>query len=155
MAKKDGCFAFYGMGDKIDEWRDRARQAGLRLTLMPVRHLGTERSRSVLKAMRDFLISRLELKLEVNAVTVTASKGRVRSVKTETGERLDCDYLILAPGREGADWLATEAKRLKLTLYNNPVDVGIRVEVPVAVMAKLTDVLYEAKLEFLSQSFDD
>jgi uncharacterized FAD-dependent dehydrogenase len=145
----------YGVGDEISEVSRRASLAGLRLIPVPLRHLGTERCRSVLKAMRDYLISRLELRLEVTAVTVTASNGKVRSVKTETGERLDCDYLILAPGREGADWLATEAKRLKLTLYNNPVDVGIRVEVPVAVMAELTNVLYEAKLEFLSQSFDD
>jgi uncharacterized FAD-dependent dehydrogenase len=145
----------YGVGDEISEVSRRASLAGLRLIPVPLRHLGTERCRSVLKAMRDYLISRLEIRLEVTAVTVTASNGKVRSVKTETGERLDCDYLILAPGREGADWLATEAKRLKLTLYNNPVDVGIRVEVPVAVMAELTNVLYEAKLEFLSQSFDD
>jgi len=145
----------YGVGDEISEVSRRASLAGLRLIPVPLRHLGTERCRSVLKAMRDYLISRLELRLEVTAVTVTASNGRVRSVKTETGERLDCEYLILAPGREGADWLATEARRLKLTLNNNPVDVGIRVEVPVAVMAELTNVLYEAKLEFLSQSFDD
>ena len=145
----------YGVGDEISEVSRRASLAGLRLIPVPLRHLGTERCRSVLKAMRDYLTSRLELRLEVTAVTVTASNGRVRSVKTETGERLDCDYLILAPGREGAEWLATEARRLKLTLNNNPVDVGIRVEVPVAVMAELTNVLYEAKLEFLSQSFDD
>lgn len=145
----------YGVGDEISEIGRRASLAGLRLIPVPLRHLGTERCRSVLKAMRDYLISRLELKLEVTAVTVTASNGKVRSVKTETGERLDCDYLILAPGREGADWLATESKRLKLTLYNNPVDVGIRVEVPAAVMVELTNVLYEAKLEFLSKSFDD
>jgi uncharacterized FAD-dependent dehydrogenase len=145
----------YGVGDEISEISRRASLAGLRLIPVPLRHLGTERCRSVLKAMRDYLISRLELRLEVTAVTVTASNGKVRSVETEAGEKLDCDYLILAPGREGADWLATEAKRLKLTLYNNPVDVGIRVEVPVAVMAELTNVLYEAKLEFLSQSFDD
>ncbi len=145
----------YGVGDEISEVSRRASLAGLRLIPVPLRHLGTERCRSVLKAMRDYLTSRVELRLEVTAVTVTASNGQVRSVKTETGERLDCNYLILAPGREGADWLATEARRLKLTLYNNPVDVGIRVEVPVAVMAELTNMLYEAKLEFLSQSFDD
>jgi hypothetical protein len=40
-------------------------------------------------------------------------------------------------------------------MHHNPVDVGVRVEVPVAVMKKLTDVLYEVKLEFLSKSFDD
>ena len=145
----------YGTGDEVGEVSRRASLAGLRLIPVPLRHLGTERCRSVLKAMRDYLISRLELRLEVTAVSVSASSGKVRSVTTESGERLDCDYLILAPGREGADWLATEAKRLKLSLYNNPVDVGIRVEVPVAVLAELTDVLYEAKLEFLSQSFDD
>jgi len=40
-------------------------------------------------------------------------------------------------------------------MYSNPVDVGVRVEVPEATMEELTSVLYESKLEFLSQSFDD
>ena len=145
----------YGVGDEVNEIRRRASLAGLRLIPVPLRHLGTERCRSVLNTIRDYLISRLELKLEVMASSVITDNGKATGIKTEMGERFDCDYLILAPGREGADWLLTEAKRLKLTLYNNPVDVGIRVEVPVAVMEELTNVLYEAKLEFLSQSFDD
>ena len=87
--------------------------------------------------------------------SINVEKGRVKGVTTEGGESFDCDYLILAPGREGADWLAKEAERLKLTMHSNPVDLGVRVEVPVAVMAPLTDVLYESKLEFVSRSFDD
>ncbi len=145
----------YGVGDEVNEISRRASLAGLRLIPVPLRHLGTERCRSVLKTIRDYLISHLELKLEVMASSVITDNGKATGIETEMGERFDCDYLILAPGREGADWLLTEAKRLKLTLYNNPVDVGIRVEVPVAVMEGLTNVLYEAKLEFLSQSFDD
>jgi uncharacterized FAD-dependent dehydrogenase len=145
----------YGVGDRIDELSRRASLAGLRLIPVPLRHLGTERCRSILKAMRNHLISRLELGLETAARSIVVDGGRVRGIETEIGERLDCDYLILAPGREGADWLATEARHLGLTLNRNPVDVGIRVEVPVAVTAELTDVLYEAKLEYLSKSFDD
>ena len=145
----------YGVGDEVDKVSRQASLAGMHLIPVPMRHLGTERCRSILKAMRDYLISRLELKLEVAACRVITNGGMVKGVKTETGERFNCNYLMLAPGREGADWLATEAKRLKLTLYNNPVDVGVRVEVPAAVMAELSNVLYEAKLEFLSQSFDD
>jgi len=145
----------YGIGDKVDDIRHQASLIELRLTPMPLRHLGTERCRSVLKAMRDYLNSRLEFKLELMASTVIVDNGEVRGIETETGERFDCHYLILAPGREGADWLSKEAKRLNLTTYNNPVDVGIRVEVPVAVMEKLVSVLYEAKMEFLSKSFDD
>jgi len=145
----------YGTGDEVNEISRRAALAGMRLIKVPLRHLGTEYCRSILKAMRDHLISRLEIKLEVAAARVVTLDGTVKGVETESGENLESDYLILAPGREGADWLATEAKRLKLTLYNNPVDVGVRVEVPAAVMADLSRVLYEAKLEFLSQSFDD
>jgi len=145
----------YGVGDGVDELRRQASLVQLRLIPMPLRHLGTERCRLVLKAMRDYLAPRLELRLEVIASAVIVDNGEVKGVETSSGERFDCHYLILAPGREGADWLSTEAKRLGLTMHINPIDVGVRVEVPVAVMEKLTDVLHEAKLEFLSKSFDD
>jgi len=145
----------YGVGDGVGELRHKACRAGLRLVTVPLRHLGTERCRMVLKTMRDYLISRLELQLGVKASTIIVNNGEVRGIETEAGDRFDCRYLLLAPGREGVDWLAEEANRLNLTLHGNPIDVGVRVEVPVAVMEELTDVLYEAKLEFVSKSFDD
>jgi len=145
----------YGVGDEIEEVRHQASLAELCLIPVPLRHLGTEHCYSVLKAMRDQLISRLEFKLDVAASTIIVDNGEVRGIETEAGARFLCRYLILAPGREGADWLSKEANQLNLTVHNNPVDVGVRVEVPVAVMEELTDVLYEVKLEFLSKSFDD
>jgi len=145
----------YGIGDEVDEIKRKASLVALHLIPVPLRHLGTEHCCSVLKAMRDYLSPRLEFKLEATASTLIVDNGQVKGIETERGERFDCHYLVLAPGREGADWLSTEAKRLNLTMHNNPIDVGIRVEVPVAVMEGLTNVLYEAKLEFLSKSFDD
>jgi len=145
----------YGVGGELDGLRRRASLVDLRLIPAPVRHLGTERCRSVLKAMWDHLSSHLEFKLEAAVATVIVDDGEVRGIETEAGDRFDCRYLILAPGREGADWLSKEASRLKLTMHSNPIDVGVRVEVPVAVMEELTNALYEAKLEFLSKSFDD
>lgn len=145
----------YGTGKKVDKLRKQADLAGLKLVPMPIRHLGTEHCQLVLKAMWDYLNPRLESRLRTAVAAITVEKGKVKGVKTEAGESFECDYLILAPGREGADWLANEAERLKLTMHSNPVDLGVRVEVPAAVMAPLTDVLYESKLEFLSKSFDD
>lgn len=145
----------YGVGDEVKRLQYQAALAELRLIPVPLRHLGTEHCRSVLKAMRDYLISRVDIKLGTMASTVIVDNGEVRGIETESGERFDCHYLILAPGREGADWLSKEANRLNLTMYNNPVDVGVRVEVPVAVMEDLSNVLYESKLEFLSPTFDD
>ena len=145
----------YGLGDRIDDLRRRASLAELRLIPMRLRHLGTEHCRSVLKAMRDHLIPRLEIELGTMVSQIIVDNGQVRGIETEGGQRYDCDYLVLAPGREGAGWLSEEAQRLGLTMHTNPVDVGIRVEVPAAVTEELTTVLYEAKLEYLSRSFDD
>lgn len=145
----------YGMGEDVDGWRRRASLAGLRLIPVPIRHLGTEHCRSVLKGMQDYLISHVDLRLGVMAGKVLVNDGRVTGIETEKGERLDCDYLILAPGREGADWLIREADRLKLTRHINPIDVGVRVEVPAAVMADVSRALYEIKVEYISPTFDD
>jgi len=145
----------YGTGRKVGQLQKKAEVAGLKLVPVPVRHLGTDRCRLVLKAMWDYLSPRIEYRLETEACNISVSGGKVKGVEVEGGDRFDCDYLILAPGREGADWLTNEAERLKLTMHSNPVDVGVRVEVPAAVMAELTDYLYESKLESMSKSFDD
>jgi uncharacterized FAD-dependent dehydrogenase len=145
----------YGIGRDVDEISRRAGRAGLRMVPAPVRHLGTENCYSVLKSMREYLIPRLEFKLGAMASAVLVDDGEVRGIETENGESFGCRYLILAPGREGADWLSREASRLNLTMHNNPIDVGVRVEVPVAVMEELTSTLYEVKLEYLSKSFHD
>jgi len=145
----------YGVGDEVEKLRRQAALAELRLVTVPLRHLGTEHCCLVLKAMRDYLSSSVDFKLKSMVSTILVDNGEVSGIETEAGERFDCDYLVLAPGREGADWLSKEANRLNLTMHSNPIDVGVRVEVPVAVMDYLSNVLYEAKLEYLSPSFDD
>jgi len=145
----------YGVGEKITELERRATLAGLRLTPVKLRHLGTENCRQALKTMKKYLSARVDIKLMTAVKTIIVEDNIVKAIETDDGERCDCRYLILAPGREGAEWLVSEAERLKLNVNSNPIDVGVRVEVPLAIMEELTSVLYEAKLEFYSPSFDD
>lgn len=145
----------YGTGEKVEELQRRAILADLRLIPMTVRHLGTERSRAVLRGMRDFLSSKVDIKVRTGARTIITENGRAKGIETQDGEKFECRYLVIAPGREGADWLAREADRLKITLQINPIDVGIRVEVPEPVLSEFTNALYECKLEYYSESFDD
>ncbi|MFC1969693.1 NAD(P)/FAD-dependent oxidoreductase [Chloroflexota bacterium] len=145
----------YGTGENIAALEQQAALAGLKLTPVKLRHLGTEFCHEALKAMQNHLSSRLDIRLGTTIKNIIVDDGKVKAVETIDGERLDCHYLILAPGREGAEWLCNEAERLKLSLNSNPVDVGCRVEVPMTTMEKLTSILYEAKLEFYSKSFND
>ena len=145
----------FGVGEEVERLQNKAILSDLKLVKVPMRHMGTENCFSVLKSMRDNLNSHLEVMLNTFVSRIIVEKGSVKGIETEKGARFNCDYLIVAPGREGAEWLSREASRLKLTIRNNPVDVGVRVEVPRAAMDSLTNVLYEAKLEYFSKSFDD
>ena len=145
----------YGIGASIAEMKREATSAGLTLTPVKLRHLGTEFCRETLKAMQNYLSSKLYIKLGTTIEKIVVDDGAVKAIETSHGESLGCRYLILAPGREGAEWLCNEAERLKLSLDSNPVDVGCRIEVPMTTMEKLTSTLYESKLEFYSKSFND
>ena len=153
--KFSGANKVYGDGELVEELQRRASLADLRLTPMTVRHLGTERCRDVLKQIRNLLSGRVETMLGVAARAIITDNGSVSGIMTDDQREYECRYLIVAPGRDGADWLAQEASRLKLTLHINPIDVGVRVEVPKAVLEELTSSLYESKLEYYSRSFDD
>ena len=153
--KFGGTNRVYGSGDEVEALQHKASLADLRLIPMTVRHLGTERSRSVLKGMRDFLSGRVDIRVGTTVRAIFTENGVVTGVETKDGQSFECRYLIIAPGREGVDWLTQEAARLKLTLEINPIDVGVRVEVPKAVLEELTNALYECKLEYFSKSFDD
>lgn len=145
----------FGNGKELGEIDRRVQRAGMRLIPTPVRHMGTENCYSVLKSMQDYLLPRLDIKLHTTVSRVLVENGCATGVETCDGDRFACRYLVLAPGREGADWLAREAERLNLTMHTNPIDVGVRVEVPASVMKELTDILYEVKLEYISKSFND
>ncbi|MFA4837333.1 MAG: FAD-binding protein [Dehalococcoidia bacterium] len=145
----------YGVGPRVEEFTQKAKRAGLNLIPVPVRHLGTERCYEVLQYMQHFLAGRVEMQTGVAVESITVRNGRVRGVKTQDGQSIRAGYVVVAPGREGSDWLVKEAFRLGLTKHNNPVDIGVRVEIPQAVLADLTDVLYECKLEFYSRTFKD
>ena len=145
----------YGAGTEVEQLRQKADMAGLRLIPAPIRHMGTERCREVLKEMRRVLANRIESQTDTAAISVVSHNSIVKGIETKNGQQIESSYLIIAPGREGADWLLKQAAGLGLTLHNNPIDVGVRVEVPLKVLEELTDVLYEIKLEFYSPTFGD
>lgn len=141
--------------DKIEEIERRASLAGLKLIQQKVRHMGTEKCAETLRKMRNFLDGEAEVKMRTEAKGLLVRDGKVEGVETVNGDRILAKYVIVAPGRSGAEWLKAEAQALGLKTLNNPVDVGVRVEVQASVMEELTKVLYEPKLVYYSKFFDD
>ncbi|ADL08958.1 NAD(P)/FAD-dependent oxidoreductase [Thermosediminibacter oceani] len=140
---------------KVKQLQRKAATADLRLIPAKVKHLGTEKCWNILREMRNYLGGKVDIKTCAPVKTIKVDDDKVKGVVTESGEEYTADYVVAVPGREGAEWFALEAQRLGLDMMINPVDIGVRVEVPAVVMEPLTDVVYESKLVYYSKSFDD
>jgi len=105
--------------------------------------------------MRQELNGKVEFKPKADIKGLIVKNGAVEGVEASNGEKFFGKYVIVAPGRSGAEWLQSEAQALGLKTLNNTVDVGLRVEILASVMEELTEVLYEPKFIYYSKSFDD
>jgi uncharacterized FAD-dependent dehydrogenase len=141
--------------ERIDEIERKASLAGLKLVRQEIRHMGTEWCAQTLRKMRQELNDKIDFRAKAEVKGLIVKNRTVEGVETVEGQKFFGKYVIAAPGRSGAEWLQTEAQSLGLETLNNPVDIGIRVEVLASVMGELTDVLYEPKLIYYSRSFDD
>ena len=141
--------------DLVKDIERRASIANLKLIPQKIRHLGTENCAKVLQRMRRYLERRAEIRTTTEVRHILVDGGRAVGVELASGERVTSRYVVVAPGRAGAEWLVGEANRLGLKTLNSPVDVGVRVEVPAHVTEELTEALYEPKLVYYSRSFDD
>ncbi|HEY5531433.1 MAG TPA: NAD(P)/FAD-dependent oxidoreductase [Candidatus Anoxymicrobiaceae bacterium] len=145
-------------GDDEEKVGDIAREAvkyDLLLVPSKVRHMGTDFCPRVLNAMHEELAGKADILMKTMVEKIRVKDGRAVGVEVRGGTRYDCEYLVVAPGRSGAEWFDTVAGGLELSRNNNMVDIGVRVEVPAVIMAPLTDELYEPKLIYYSKPSED
>lgn len=145
----------YGETEKIKELEKLASKNDLVFVPSRIRHIGTDRCGSVLKKMKQYLNRNVSTIFDSEVEKVLVKNRKVKGVRLKDGTEIQSEFVILAPGREGSKWLEEEMKRLELAVLKNPVDIGVRVEVPASVLEHLTSVAYEPKLLFYSKRFDD
>jgi uncharacterized protein len=159
----DGIYRDFGgteevFGEDADAVRDLKRQAATAdLSLIParIRHLGTEKCLEIVGKMRKHLEGKVDVRADSPVKTLLCESEKISGVILTSGEEIMADYVICGPGREGSEWFAHEAARLGLPAAGNPVDIGVRVEVPAGITEHITRAVYESKLIYYSRSFDD
>ncbi len=159
----DDVYVHYGapkelFGSRREEIRELERMAAKNsLVLVPsrIRHIGTDRCGILLKKIREDIDRKVDVLFQTEAEAVIVEDGRCKGIRLKDGTEFLTEHLVVAPGREGSRWLEEESRKLNLTLLNNPVDIGVRVELPAPVFEPLTRATYEPKLLFYSKRFDD
>ena len=106
--------------------------------------------------MQDYLLEQgVEIRTRCPVASLHTKEGAAAGVVTEDGEEIRAKFVICAPGRQGSEWMAREAGRLGLKMRINPVDIGLRIELPAVVMEPVTSLTYEAKFIHNTPTFED
>lgn len=110
----------------IAVYTKRAENLGVRLLNIRQAHVGTDKSK--------LLIKNLISKLEDKGVTVSLQAEMAdieydkKTILLADGRAITFDNLVIAPGRAGYTWLQSIMNRLHIEYSDNIVDVGVRVE---------------------------
>jgi len=128
-------------------------QNDLHLLDASVRHLGTDINYVVLENLYAELKDKVTFFFDAPVLTVAAVEGGYEvKCKDETHTCTEC---IISVGRSGSKWMENVCRELDIPTKSNRVDIGVRVELPAAVFAHLTDELYESKIVYRTEKYGD
>lgn len=141
----------------VAEIERRAIGAGLKLLRARVRHIGTDMNLKLMNEIFAYLEKHVELRFRTFVEDLLLEDNRVKGIRVRgdrgrDDEELYADYVIMAPGRDGATWLSDLFRKHKLKMSSNQVDIGVRVETSNVVMQEINEHLYEGKFIFHSPS---
>ena len=71
------------------------------------------------------------------------------------GSSCTAGQCIISAGRIGSKWMESVCRQLDIPTHSNRVDIGVRVELPAEIFSHLTDELYESKIVYRTQKYED
>ena len=128
-----------------------AAAAGTQFIPIPQRHIGTDNAPKVIQNLEDQLKAH-GVKFLLKKRVTKIDKG---AIELEGNPNIEFSYILVAPGRSGANWLASEAKRLNIPTRYQPIDIGVRVEVPAVVTDPVTRISRDPKFHVYPDTYDD
>ena len=128
-------------------------QNELHLLDASVRHLGTDKNYVVLENLYNLLKDKVDFYFNTHVDKI--AKNDDGFSLTANDKEYDCKYCVVSVGRSGSKWIEGVCRELNIETLSNRVDIGVRVELPAEIFAHLTDELYESKIVYRTDKYDD
>ena len=118
-----------------------------------VRHLGTDINYIVLENLYRELEKKVDFHFNTPVDTLSECEG---GYAVEAGGRnYTCRTCIVSVGRSGSKWMEKTCRALGIETMSNRVDIGVRVELNAEIFEHLTSELYESKITYRTETFED
>ena len=128
-------------------------QNKLNLLDASVRHLGTDKNYVVLKNLYELLKDKVDFHFDTPVQMIRVVDGGYE-IECEKGV-YTCEKCIVSVGRSGSKWMESVCRELDIPTQSNRVDIGVRVELPAVVFEHVTSELYEGKIVYRTEKFED
>lgn len=128
-------------------------QNKLKLLDASVRHLGTDINYVVLNNLYNELNKHVDIYFNTEVLDINIDKNiYLVTTKSDTYKAKNC---IVSAGRSGSKWIQEICQKLNIETNSNRVDIGVRVELPAPIFSNLTDELYESKIVYRTEKYED
>lgn len=149
--------------EEIDRIYQKAKKEGINLINIPIRHLGTEKSHELYGRIEKYLEQNgVDMLFETVVEDLIIEEGKAKGVmikpsnrSQEKTEEIQSDHVVIAVGRKGANWLTQMCDKHQIATKPGVVDIGVRYELPDAVMQEINQYMYEGKFIGRPEPFRD
>ena len=98
-----------------------------------------------MKSIYDEMKDQVDMMFTTEVEDIIEGQDGVEGVLLSNGKKIQAPYVFVGAGRQGSKWLTQMLKKHKIPLYNNHVDIGVRVETNDVIMEEINEHLYEGK----------
>ncbi|MCR4951274.1 MAG: FAD-dependent oxidoreductase [Solobacterium sp.] len=147
-----------GRGTKMystagSEFKKVCIQNKLKLLNASVRHLGTDINYIVLGNLYNEMKDHMDFYFRTPVDHIRKTENGYEII---CGDQVtECDKCIVSVGRSGSKWMEKICQEMDIPTHSNRVDLGVRVELPAVVFQHITDRLYEGKIVYTTEKFED
>ena len=125
----------------------------LKLLDAQVRHLGTDVNYIVLENLYNFLKDKIDIHFNTSIEDVEKNDDGYALIYKDGKD--ECKELIISVGRSGSKWMEKVCTSLDIPTSSSRVDLGVRVELPAVIFSDITDELYESKIVYRTEKWED
>ncbi len=144
----------YAMYKPSVAFKQECLRYDLHLQQACIRHYGSDGNYLVMKALVEDLRRKgvtIEAGFDVGKVDIEEKK----LYDVEGKRSYEFEKLILGIGRTGSNWLTDFCHESGISLLNNKVDIGVRIEIPSDICASIAEGIYEPKIYYRTKQYGD
>lgn len=138
-----------------DELKRLCIQHDLHMQQAELKHLGTDANFATMLKMVQKLGQHIQIETRCTVTDVNINTKEVYFNNQGNDYTVSGDKIVFAVGRAGSRMFIEWCKNNKISLENNQVDIGVRVECPSIVWEHFSKKIYEPKILYRSKAYGD